>query len=114
MDCTGVSTDDLIRILQNEALKQGATVYNFVQRHAGWAVVWFDETRCKTPVPDPKRYWQGGHPTMTALAKQMRYEREAAQARMNEGLVVHKYYPDFRDMLEGELTRLLERDEEQE
>lgn len=111
MNCTGISTDDLIQTLIDEAAKRGSVIYNFACRNAGWGAIWFDQTRCTTPLPEERKYWKGGGSGMEALATQMRYERETNQARMREGIVVHKYYPTFRDMLEGEFTRLLEGEE---
>jgi hypothetical protein len=107
-----VRLETLLDSIEKLAESQDATIYNICRRRVGWAIQWFDETRCTTPVPDPEKHWKCGGDGIEALATQMRYEREAMQTRMNEGLVLYKHYPTFRECLEGEYQRLKEKESE--
>lgn len=91
-----IDIDAVLEELNQLAGEQGAVIYDIHFCRAGWGIVWFDETRAS----DEK--------TTVYISGTARYERRS-DSSLKSGMVVHRYYDKFSEMLAGERERLLEK-----
>jgi hypothetical protein len=86
--------DAVIDELNELAGQQDSVIYNIHFCLAGWGIIWFDGTRA---FDEPRISPFDGKP--------MKGTR--TDASLKSGMVVHRYYDTFSQMLAGERERLL-------
>jgi hypothetical protein len=87
--------------LQAKASERSAVIYDILFRNAGVAIRWFEEARCTTPDP-----MTNDLTVEDIRAGRLREATETQHRRLEEGLVIYRYYESFDECIAGEFTRL--------